>query len=70
MNGRQINIEPHGSDWQEGFDEDYVARLDHESLKREAEKRSEARTKIEAMREKKQLDADLYDVFGDSDALN
>lgn len=70
MNGRQLNIEMHGNDWQEGFDEDYAARLDHASMKMDADKRSEARLKIEALREKKQLDEYLYDVFDDSDALN
>ena len=70
MNSRQVNIEQQVSDWQEGFDEDYVTKMDANSLKCETEKRNQARMKIEALREKKQLDEYLYDVFVDSDLLN
>lgn len=70
MNSRQVIIEQQVSDWQEGFDEDYVTKLDANSLKYETEKRNQARMKIEALREKKQLDEYLYDVFVDTDLLN
>ena len=71
MRSSNMNLE-NAQEWHEAGEEDYLTRLDIDQDLGEMDRfgnKSAARLRIEELKERKQLDELLYDVFNDSDSI-